>query len=593
VDRRPSGHNGAPASGLDGAAVRRFTRRATAARADTRWTTQVGDLVSYLTSVGIAVGVLAGAVSSLRERIAARPPVQAAVLPGAVTAAVAAVLLAGGVVGVLARLGPVSATPAVSSWWLPLPAGRRGLLRGELRRVALLAVAAAELVALPVLLAAPAVPTASGVLLGLAVAALLAVAVVGGLVVLQTAGGTRWVPPLAGAVAAVAVVVPAAGASVAAAAGRDLSGGPVLPAVSTTGTAGVLAGAALLAGLALFVADRRLGLLPAGALRERGETAQYASASAVSLDTRELGRALGTVVRTPRRPRSWSWVTTPERAVVAADLAVLARSPWRWGQLAVGAALPVLAARTRGLGELPALVAVAVVLGWGLAAVALGEPSRRAHASPAADRALPLDARMVVRLRAAVPGAVLAVVCGMSALLVGQGAGPPWTWLLLGAAAAPAWAGRRRAGRLPAGTGLVGTGDRLPDRPAALRGGSDAGARTGSRGPGHRAAGPGAAARPGTAGADRRPAGLVAGARRPRRGDRPAEGVRPGGRSRPASVTAPGSPARGPGRHRGRRWRSGSRPARTWRCAAGPSAARPAPSARPGRCRTRPGCPGR
>jgi hypothetical protein len=406
--------------------------------------------VSYLTSAGIVVGVLAGTLSSLRERIAARPPVEAAVLPGAVTAVVAALLLAGGVIGLLARLGPVSATPAVGAWWLPLPAGRRGLLRGELRRVGVVAVVAAVAVALPVLLAGPAAPTAAGVLLGLAAAALLAVAAVGGLVVVQAGGRTRWVSTVAGGVAAVAVVVPAVGASVAAALGRDLANGTVRTALSPAGTAALLAGAALLAVLAVLAADRRLGSLPAGALRERGETAQYASASAVSLDTRELGRALGTVVRTPRRPRTWGWVTSPERAVVAADLAVLSRSPWRWGQLAVGAALPVLAARTRGLGELPALVAVAVVLGWGLAAVALGEPSRRAHASPAADRALPLEAKAVVRARAVVPAAVLAVVCGVSALLVGQGTGTPLDWLFLGVATAPAWAGAAvRAGYRP------------------------------------------------------------------------------------------------------------------------------------------------
>ncbi|SDY18821.1 hypothetical protein SAMN05661080_02633 [Modestobacter sp. DSM 44400] len=426
---------------LDGAGVRRFTRRATAARADTGLLTQVGDLVSALTSVAIMVAVLAGVLARLRERIAARPPVEAAVLPGAATAVVVALVLAGGVVGLLARLGPVSATPATAAWWLPLPAGRRGLLRGELRRVGLLAVVAAVAVALPVLLAGPAAPTTSGVLLELAVAALLAAAVVGGLAVLQSSGRTRWMGTVAGGVAAVAVVVPAVGASVAAALGRELADGTVLPTLPRIGTAALLAGTAVLAAVALVVADRRLGRLPAGALRNRGETAQYASASAVSLDTRELGRALGTVVRAPRRPRTWGWVTSPERAVVAADLAVLTRSPWRWGQLAVGAALPVLAARTRGLGELPPLVAVAAALGWGLAAVAVGEPSRRGHASPAADRALPLAEKAVVRARAVVPVAVLVVVCGVSALLVGQGAGSAWSWLALGIAVAPAWAG--------------------------------------------------------------------------------------------------------------------------------------------------------
>jgi hypothetical protein len=49
-----------------------------------------------------------------------------------------------------------------------------------------------------------------------------------------------------------------------------------------------------------------------------------------------------------------------------------------------------------------------------------------------------------------VPVVVLTGVCGLSALLVGQGAGSPFGWLALGAAAAPAWAGAAvRAGYRP------------------------------------------------------------------------------------------------------------------------------------------------
>jgi hypothetical protein len=214
--------------------------------------------------------------------------------------------------------------------------------------------------------------------------------------------------------------------------------------------------AALLIGLlgtavvSVLAADRRLGTLSAGALRASGETVQYATTSVFSMDTRELGRALRTTVRRPRRRLAWRWVRQPWHAVVAGDLAVLARSPGRWGQLLVGGALPVLAARTQGLAELPALVAVAVALGWGIAATTLGEPSRRAAAAPAADRGLPMGAAAVVRARAVVPLVVLVLVCGVSALLVGQGTGSPAAWLALGAVAAPAWAGAAvRAGYRP------------------------------------------------------------------------------------------------------------------------------------------------
>ena len=431
----------------DGAAVRRFTRRATAARADTRWWTRLGDLTSGLTSAAIAVAVCGGLVSGLREQIAARPPVSSAVLPGGLTATAVAVAVASGSVALFARLGPVSATPGVAAWWLPLPAGRRGLLRGELRRGLLLAVAAAVVVALPVVLAWT--RTLGGVLTGLLAGGLLAAGAVGALVVRQAGSGTRWVPAVAGGVGAVALVGPPLLGCLAAAAGARVAW-PAAPPLSLPG-AGALLGVLLAAAVtAVVVADHRLEELSAGALRASGETVQYATASVLSLDTREIGRALRSPVRRPRRALHWRWVRRAEHAVVAGDLAVLARSPWRWGQLAVGAALPVLTARTQGLGELPALVAGAVVLGWWTAATAVGEPSRRASSAPGADRSLPLAAAVVVRCRAVVPVAVLAVVLGVSALLVGQGTGSPPAWLALGVAAAPAWAGAAvRAGYRP------------------------------------------------------------------------------------------------------------------------------------------------
>jgi hypothetical protein len=417
------------------------TRRATAARADTGWATRLGDLLSWATTIAVGVALLGGTISGTRESLGDRRPLEAAVLPGWATTVAVGVLLAGGLAALLGRLGPVSATPATAAWWLPLPAGRRGLLRGELLRVLLLALAAAVVVALPLLAGGRPDPTPATVGAGLAGAGALAAALVGGLAVLQSAGRGRRVPSVAGAVATAAVVGPAAVASVAAALQLGLPAVPVPDGLPPASAVVLPVAAGTLAAGALLAADRRLDRLPAGVLRSRGQTAVYASASAVSMDTRELGRALGTVVRPPRRARTWRRVRTPGQAVVAADLAVLARSPWRWGQLAVGAALPVLAARTSGLAEVPALVAVAAALGWGLAAVAVGEPSRRAQASPAADRALPLSARGVLRARAAVPAAVLAAVCGVSALLVGVGSGAPVGWLVLGVAAAPAWAG--------------------------------------------------------------------------------------------------------------------------------------------------------
>ncbi|MGY1843287.1 DUF6297 family protein [Modestobacter sp. SYSU DS0875] len=430
---------------LSGAAVRRVTRRATAARADTSWVSLVGDVVGWLTSLGVLVAVVGGTVSSLRVQIAARPATGAAVLPGAITSLVAAVLVVAGLAWVLARLGPVSATPAAAVWWLPLPADRRGLLRGELFRVVLISATAAAVVVVPVLLAVPGAtptsnPAAADVLVGVSAAALLTAAGAGLLVVLQAAGRGRRLPTAAGALACSAVVGAAvAGTVLAAVDAGPVSGWAVQPTGTPLAAAAVVAG--VLAVLGVVAADRRLGRLRAGDLRARGEIVQYATASTFSMDTRELGRALASSPRAPRRPRRWRRVRGARSALLAADLVVLTRSPWRWGQLAVGAALPVLAARTSGLGNLPALVAVAAVLGWALAAVALGEPSRRAQASPALDRVLPLSADVVVRLRSVVPLAVLVVVCGVSGALVGQGTGAMVVWAGLGVAVAPAWAG--------------------------------------------------------------------------------------------------------------------------------------------------------
>jgi hypothetical protein len=393
------------------------------------------------------VALCGGAVSSLREQIAARPPAGPAPLPGGLTATAVAVVLGAGLVALSARLGPVSATPATAAWWLPLPAERRGLLRGELRRTSALAAAAASAVGLPVALTLA--RTLPGVLTGLAAAGLSAVLAVGVLGMRQAADRVGWVPGTAGAVAVLAVAGPAAVGCGAAAVGAEL------PWPEVGRWSAPVAGAALVvllvgAVLAVAAADRRLGELPAGRLRASGETVQYATVSVLSMDTRELGRALSSPVRRLRRRPAWRWVRRPWQAVVAGDLAVLTRAPSRWGRLLVGAALPVLAARTQGLAELPALVAVAVVLGWGTAATAVGEPSRRAAAAPAADRALPLSAVVVVRARAVVPLAVLVVVCGLSLLLVGQGSGIPAAWLALGVAAAPAWAGATvRAGYRP------------------------------------------------------------------------------------------------------------------------------------------------
>ncbi|WP_209313719.1 DUF6297 family protein, partial [Blastococcus sp. TF02A_35] len=210
---------------------------------------------------------------------------------------------------------------------------------------------------------------------------------------------------------------------------------PDLPGVPPSAALVLLAAAVVL----VLLADRGLGRIGAGSLRSTGATASYASASAVSMDFRDLGRALGGRPRAPRRPRRFTRVVGPSQAVVAADLLLLARSPWQLGQLVAAVALPVLAVRTEGLDRLPVAGAVGLLLGWLAAAVAVGHPARQAQAAPALDRLLPLSPARVVAARCVVPALALAVVCGCGGLLIGQGSGDAAAWALLALGTVPAW----------------------------------------------------------------------------------------------------------------------------------------------------------
>jgi hypothetical protein len=420
---------------LSGAAVRRLTRRATAARADTTPAARIGEVWSHLVSGSIGVAVLAGMVASLRDRISlAGTPVTAPVLPAGVTAVLAVVLAVAGLVVCLDRLGPVSSTPAAATWWLPLPAGRRDLLRGELFRITAAVAGTAVVLALPLALTLVDAPSAGGVIAVLAGSAGAAAGLVGVAALHQTRGRSGRLAPVAGTVAvgvAVAAVVVCTALALIGAAAPSLPTPPLgwtaLPAAAAVP---LLAGA--VAGL-----DR----LGAGQLRALGATSQYAAASAVSLDTRELGRALAARrPRTPRSGRRFARVTGAWQAAVAADHTAMRRSPWHLGQVAVAVAVPVLVARTAGLGSLPLAVWAACVTGWALAAVAAGHPARQAQAVPALDRLLPLSTTGLTVARTVVPLASLTVVTTLTGLLIGAASGAPALWTGLCAATAPAWA---------------------------------------------------------------------------------------------------------------------------------------------------------
>jgi hypothetical protein len=369
----------------------------------------------------------------VRVSIATRPPTAVPALSATATVAVASVVAVAGMISVLDRLGPISASPAAAAWWLPLPADRRGLLRGELIRLTGTGVVVTASMAGTLALASGDRVSArevAGTVLG---AAATASALVGAAVLLQTRGLGGRLAALAGTLA---VVVSAVAVALTAVPGALSSTDWQLP---SPGLPWVL-GATALAVVLGVVADHGLGRLGAGQLRAVGATSSYAAASALSLDTRELGRALATSPRrTSRRSARFRRVTRPWQAIAAADLTLMGRSPGQLGRLVVATAVAVLAARTEGIDRLPVAVWVGMSLGWLAAAVAVGHPARQAQAQPALDRLLPLSPSGVLAARSMTPALLLALVCGVSGGLIGlgSGAGPAWTMLAL--ASVPSW----------------------------------------------------------------------------------------------------------------------------------------------------------
>jgi hypothetical protein len=375
----------AVAAELDGAGVRRLTRRSAAQRAVTTWGARLTEAWSTVVSVGVALAVSGGWLASVRQDIAGRAPGGGTALPASVTTLAAAIVAVAGLTTLLDRLGPVSASPAAAAWWLPLPAERAGLLRSDLVRVAGVCAGTTTLVCTPLAMVWSEAPSLSGVAATVLGGAAAASVLVGAVALLQTRDRRGGLAPMTGAVAVTAAAV-AAGSAVSPWAADALAGltRNGLPAIGPPAALGLAAVATLL----LIAADRGLGRLGAGSLRAHGTASAFASASVFSLDTRDLGRAL---------------------------------------------------AATDGFDRLPAATAIGLLLGWLAAAVAVGHPARFAHASPALDRLLPLSTGQVVTARCVAPALVLTVVCGLSGLLVGLGSPSPLAWAALALATVPAW----------------------------------------------------------------------------------------------------------------------------------------------------------
>lgn len=408
----------------------RSIRGYTAAVARSRTGAKLGELLDdvYYAVVMVAIGV-ALAIGAVQQLPVAGAPAGGgrATSLGALVL-VGVVALAGAVLSLAGRLGPVGVGGAEATWWLGLPVDRRGLLRPTVWRLPALAAVTTALVTTVLVLSVPHVPAP-----GLAVAAGLlggaVLVVVGGLV--QVWRGSRWAVRAGDGLLALAPVA----AVVAVLVGWRPSGLAAVPWWAVVALAALLSAAC-------WGLDRRLGDLPAYSLRESGAVAAHATGALASMDSRELGRALTDRVTRQRRGRSrrlraarGAW-----RAVAVADWLVLVRSPRHVVQVLAAAALPAVVVSTPELAG-SAQAALAVFLGGYVAMLATGEGARRAEMSPALDRLLPLSARQTRRARLAVPALVMTGWSLLALGAIGVWRGDPLPWLALALVSGPAWAG--------------------------------------------------------------------------------------------------------------------------------------------------------
>lgn len=415
-----------------GRTVRTLTRGAARARTGAGWGEVLSDVYTIVFSGAVALLMAMGVAERLGEswRADAGATDLRPVVDPAWVAALGLVALIGALLSLAARLGPVSLSPPEAAWWLPLPVDRRTLLRPAAVRWPLVsatlgALAGAALA--PLALGARAVPRV------LAVAALAgsASALLSGAAGLwQAHGGPR--PVITGLGDGLVAATPVAGLVLL------LVGAPGPEQVLVSG--GLIGGVALLAGVAGLRLDRLLPRIRDAELRERGAVAGRALGAAVSLDTRELGRALTDASRRQRRRRSdrLTAVRGPVTAVVASDALLLLRSPRHIVQVVVAACLPVAVVLAGSSGA--ATLMPALVVGGYAATLATAEGARRAETAPVLDRLLPLSAVAIRRVRLVVPATVMLAWSVAVFAVVGDQLGDA-AWLALGAAAAPVWAG--------------------------------------------------------------------------------------------------------------------------------------------------------
>jgi hypothetical protein len=411
--------------------IRRFTAQAGNARGGASLGSLLSDVYYAVITIAISIALALGFAQAMRVAL---PPAPDVAPPRGLSLATLVVLMLVGLAGVLlslaGRLGPVGAGGAEAAWWLGLPVDRRGLLRPAARRLPV--VAAAVGAVLVALLDAGLLADVGGRWPRVAAtSALAAAAIVLGAALVQSGGVARRRPALVGDLQLAAAPVAAVALAVA---GWSLD---AVPAPSWW-LVGVLA--VLVAGLA-FLVDARLGRIPERTLRESGSVATQAVGAVVSMDSRELGRALsdGSAPSTRRWVSRLRTARGAASALVTADLVVLRRSTRHLVQLVVAALVPALVATVPQLAS-EGGVLLAVLLAGYVAMSATGDGARRAEMAPVLDRLLPLEAKQVRRLRMVVPGVAMLVWSVVVFVAIGRWAGSTAGWVVLGVATTPVWA---------------------------------------------------------------------------------------------------------------------------------------------------------
>lgn len=442
----------------DGRQVRRLTAQIQDARAGRGLGALVSEVWYTIITVGLCLAFVAGVTSTVQDAAALVDGTVVGsggvMLSGELPGALAALAMAGAMLSLAGRLGPVGVGAGGASWWLPMPVDRRGLLRWTVLVWPAVA-AGVGLVLTPTLVAVLAGGTTVGAVLGWAGVGCAAFALMVAVAALaQTRerpslrsvgpGGGRGSLDAAGAGELMMLGAATAVAVLALTSSDGPAGGGTWLGDVTAWQLGAgwwwsvpLVVAALVVTL---LAERRAGLIDGAGLRMRGALGERAKVAVMSLDLRELGRVLGSAGhrarrRSLRRAGPVRWFTGgPRRVVVLADLLLLARTPRLLGQVTVAALLGVVVGRVEMLRAGLPLYAILVVLGfWATNAAVAG--GRHAEMAPVLDRLLPISARAVRLTRGVVPllGAVLWSVVVLGVLAARSGLAG---WLVL----APAWA---------------------------------------------------------------------------------------------------------------------------------------------------------